>query len=246
MSRSLACLLVAAGSLLLQADDAPPAKNPEHAAQQQRLAKIQQLVGAWRGVAQPQRASTKDSWLEEADWAWSFGKDGPALVAKLPKAKYFSQLQVTAGKESGQFALAATPAAGGEPIRYDGKIDDEERLVLSLDKPQDDVPQRLTFRFVAGGDRLLVLMERKSPTSDQLVRLAEVGFTRQGSGFGQGTSGRECVVTGGLGTIEVSHNGQTYYVCCTGCRDYFNEKPEEVLKEYAARKAAEKAKKAQQ
>ena len=93
------------------------------------------------------------------------------------------------------------------------------------------------------GDRLLVLLEKKSPASDQFVRLAEVGYTRQGSGFGQGTSGRECVVTGGLGTIEVTHKGQTYYVCCTGCRDYFYEKPDEILAEYVARKAAEKAKK---
>ena len=242
MARICFCLLAATAALVMVGDDTPTAKNPEHAAQQDRLAKIQQLVGAWRGVGQPQRASTKDSWLEEADWAWSF-EDGPALVAKLPKAKYFRELKITAGKESGKFALAATPAGGGEAITYAGALDDEQRLVVALDKPLEELPQRMTFRFVAGGDRLLVLLEKKSPTSDQFVRLAEVGFTRQGSGFGQGASQRECVVTGGLGTIEVMHNGQTYYVCCTGCRDYFNEKPDEILKEYAARKAAEKAKK---
>ena len=85
-------------------------------------------------------------------------------------------------------------------------------------------------------------LERKSPNSDLFVRLAEVGYTRQGSGFGKGSTQRECVVTGGLGTIAVTHNGQTYYVCCTSCRDYFNESPEKVLAEYAARKEAEKAK----
>jgi len=35
---------------------------------------------------------------------------------------------------------------------------------------------------------------------------------------------------GGLGTIEVTHAGKSYYVCCTGCRDYFNENPEKFLK----------------
>ena len=44
------------------------------------------------------------------------------------------------------------------------------------------------------------------------------------------------LVTVGLGTIEVTHNGQTYHVCCTGCRDYFNENPEKVLAEYKAKK----------
>ena len=242
MSRSLACLLAGLGSLFLLAGDGAPPKH-EHSEQQERLEKIQQVVGSWRGVGQPQRSSTKDSWLEEADWAWQFGKEQPSLIAKLPKAKYFSQLQLTAGKEAGEFTLAATPTAGGEAIQYSGKIDEDERLVLLAAKPQDELPQRLTFRFVAGGDRLLVLLEKKSPASDQFVRLAEVGYTRQGSGFGQGTSGRECVVTGGLGTIEVTHKGQTYYVCCTGCRDYFYEKPDEILAEYVARKAAEKAKK---
>jgi YHS domain-containing protein len=51
-------------------------------------------------------------------------------------------------------------------------------------------------------------------------------------------------VTGGTGSIEVSYEGQTYYVCCTGCRDYFNENPAEVLAQYAARKEAERAKRA--
>ena len=54
---------------------------------------------------------------------------------------------------------------------------------------------------------------------------------------------RTVVVTGGLGTIEVSYDGKSYYVCCTGCRDYFNENPKQVLKEYTERKEAEKAKK---
>jgi YHS domain-containing protein len=237
MFRSL--ILIAALAPL--ADDTPPAKDKGPAAQQQRLEKIQQLVGSWRGVAQPQRASTKDSWLEEAEWAWSFGKGGPALVARLPKAKFYRELRLAAGKDAREYTLAATPLEG-EAIEYRGTIDDQQRLVLSADKPQAELPQRLTFRFVAGGDRLLVLMERKSPSGDQLQRLAEVGFTRQGSGFGKGSSGRECVVTGGTGTIEVTHKGQTYYVCCTGCRDYFYEKPDEILAEYAERKAAEKTK----
>src|SRR5436190_14352091 len=110
MARALAGWTVVL-SVALFAGDAPPAG--EQSAERERLAKVQQLVGAWKGVGQPQRASTKDSWLEEADWAWSFGKEGPALVAKLPKTKYFSQLRLSAGKQAGEFTLAATPAAGG-------------------------------------------------------------------------------------------------------------------------------------
>jgi hypothetical protein len=233
MSRLLSGLVLVF-AVALFADDGAATK--QQTAQKERLAKVQKLVGDWHGVGQPQRSSTKDSWIEEAEWAWSFGKEGPALIAKLPKAKYFSQLRISAGGADGQYELAATPVAGGEAIRYHGTLDAQEQLVFSLDQPQGELPQRLSFRFVAEGKRLVVLLERKSPNSDLFVRLAEVGYTRQGSGFGKGSTQRECVVTGGLGTIAVTHNGQTYYVCCTGCRDYFNENPDMFLAEYNAKK----------
>jgi hypothetical protein len=210
----------------------------QSAEQKQRLSKFQPLVGVWRGVGQPQRGSTKDSWIEEADWAWSFDKDGPALVGKLPKGKYFTKLRLTAGPAAGDFLLVATSASDGQPTSYAGSLDEKGQLTLIANPAPDDLPRRLSFRFVAGGDRLLMLMEKKGPSGGQLVRLAEVGYTRQGSGFGKNVAQRECIVTGGLGTIEVTHEGKSYYVCCTGCRDYFNENPAKVLAEYAARKKA--------
>ncbi len=91
--------------------------------------------------------------------------------------------------------------------------------------------------------RLQVLLERRLGETERYLRMAEIGYTRQGSNFGQASVGRECVVTGGAGTIAVTHNGQTYYVCCTGCRDYFNDDPEAVLAEYRAKKVAEKEQK---
>ena len=228
MSRLLLGFVVLA-ALLVGDDSAPDA-------QKQRLSKLQSLVGQWRGVGQPQRSSNKDSWTEEADWAWNFAGDVPALVAKLPKGKYFTQFRLSASNTDGQYQLTATPGTGGEPLTYTGRLDEQEQLVLLPEKPRDGLPQRLSFRFTANGDRLLLLMEKQGAAAGQFTRLAEVGYTRQGSGFGKNLAQRECVVTGGLGTIEVTHNGQTYHVCCTGCRDYFNENPAKVLAEYAAKK----------
>src|SRR5262245_32671441 len=203
--------------------------------QKEQLSKLQPLVGQWRGVGQPQRSSTKDSWIEEADWAWNFDKDVPSLVATLPKGKYFSELRLAAAPNAGRYQLKAIAAAGGEAQRYSGTLDEQNQLVLTADAPRDGVPARLSFRFAANGDRLLVLLEKAGATDGQFARLAEVGYTRQGSGFGKNVAQRECVVTGGLGTIEVTHGGKTYYVCCTGCRDYFNENAEKVLAEHAAK-----------
>ena len=35
---------------------------------------------------------------------------------------------------------------------------------------------------------------------------------------------------------DVSFQGKTYYVCCSGCRDAFNEEPEKYIAEFEAKK----------
>jgi hypothetical protein len=66
--------------------------------------------------------------------------------------------------------------------------------------------------------------------------MAEIGLTRAGSKLASGNTGeRQCVVTGGLGTIKVSHDGKTYYVCCEGCKQAFDADPEGTLKAYRER-----------
>ncbi len=231
---TLSLVLFAALAGVALADDAKPDDDKA------QLAKIQQLVGQWRGVGQPQRGSTKDSWIEQADWQWSFA-GGTSLVGKLPEGKYFHKIKLVRGEKDGEYSLVATPADGSEQLTFAGTLGENGNLQLVASEPRDGLPSRISFRFVAGGDRLLVLLEKQGTTANQFVRMAEVGYTRKGSGFGKGSSGPECVVTGGFGSIEVMHNGQKYYVCCTGCLEYFKESPDEVIAEYKARKEAEKA-----
>jgi YHS domain-containing protein len=38
--------------------------------------------------------------------------------------------------------------------------------------------------------------------------------------------------------MPVSYMGVTYYVCCSGCRDAFNENPAQIIREYLAKKKA--------
>ena len=48
------------------------------------------------------------------------------------------------------------------------------------------------------------------------------------------------VFTDPRGTSTVSYMGQTYYVCCTGCRDEFNANPTKYIDEYKAKQAKKK------
>lgn len=230
-------ILVFVLSLMLVAADAPD--RPVDAEAKEHLAKVQQLVGQWRGVGQPQRGSTKGSWTEEADWGWSFA-DGVRLVGKLPQGKWFRTLELSSHDQ--EYFLTGTPTLMGEKMVYVGAKDESGRMIFTPKAAREGFPKRITLRFAAEGDRLLILYESQNAATSQFARLAEVGYTRKGSQFGKGAAKPECVVTGGLGTIEVTYAGQTYFVCCTGCRDYFNENPEEVLAEYKARKEAERAK----
>jgi YHS domain-containing protein len=46
----------------------------------------------------------------------------------------------------------------------------------------------------------------------------------------------ECIVTGGTGTIAVTFMGETFYVCCSGCRDAFNEEPAKYVAAFKEKK----------
>ncbi len=210
------------------------------AADKQALSSLQDFVGEWKGVGQPKRGSSDGAWTEQAAWAWHFDKDRAELRAEITDAKYYRQLQLRPTEKPDEFQLIATPAGEGEPDRFSGALDKDKQLVLTAQNAQADRPARISFRLVAGGDRLIVLYERRTAGNDY-ARLAEVGATRKGSAFANAAGYPECVVTGGRGTIAVEHQGKTYYVCCTGCRDAFREDPETVLAEYRERKAEEQA-----
>ena len=234
---SLLALLVA-GALAIESLAIADEQSRSRADDQEALTPLQEFVGTWRGVGQLRRGSNEGSWIEESDWAWSFPDGGAALAFRSPESKYFAEGTLLPGGEAGTFRLVCrTPGDEAKEAVYSGKLDDDGRLVLVAEAADDgdgDVPARVTIRTVAGGDRLVVLLERKSG-ADRFLRLAEVGYTRKGSDFGKLATEIECIVTGGKGTIPVTYNGETYYVCCTGCRDLFNDDPETVLAEYRER-----------
>lgn len=206
------------------------------------LARLQTFVGGWRGVGQPRRGSTQGAWTETADWRWQFTDGRAAIIFKSPKGKYCQSGTLTPAAEKDEFKLTVKRSDDAE-VNFTGKLEPDGRLVLAaarIDQAAGE-PSRITIRTVADGDRLLVLYEARSG-DDRYTRLAEVGYTRVGAAFAKGLGEPECVVTGGVGTIAVSYQGKTYYVCCTGCRDLFNDDPEGVLAEYHERKAEERGK----
>lgn len=209
--------------------------RPTGPSDKQALSSLQAFIGQWRGVGQPKRGSTQGAWIEEPVWQWHFAKDGTSVRLSSPKSKILVSCEIRPGDSKGRFQLAARKDGSDEQECYQGEFDKDGKLVFVAKSPAKGFPARISLRLVAENKRMVVLYERKF-SSDRYFRLAEVGLTRKDSGFGKGASFVECVVTGGAGTIPVTYKGKTYYVCCTGCRDYFNEDPAAVLAEYRQRK----------
>jgi YHS domain-containing protein len=219
------------------------ADTPERAAAVGALEPLQELVGVWKGVGTVARGSNKGGWIEQADWQWKFAGDKASIEFAAPAGKHFVSGTITS-TDKAKFHLAAK-TADGTIVGYSGKRDADGVLTLDADDAaaaeKNGGPSRVTIRTRAEGARLSVLLEKKTPTGDAYARLAEIGYTRQGSGFGKGSEGPECVVTGGQGTMEITYKGKKYYVCCTGCKDAFEENPDKIIAEYEAKKAKKKA-----
>ena len=216
----------------LSADPAPGRR-----ADQEALKAFATLVGPWRGVGQPTRSSPKGAWTESGAWAWALTADSAALELSITGGKYLKSARLRPGEAPGQFAMEATLADGGRRV-FAGGLGDRGRLVLdAVQPPPADGPARLTLTPLHD-TRFLLLLEAKDAETGRHSRLGEVGYTRKGVAFAAGPSFPTCIVTEGRGESTVSHQGKTYYVCCSGCRDLFLADPDGVLAEAEARRKA--------
>ena len=219
-----------------QADSTPAGSKAQV---QQALEELNSIVGGWRGVGQPVRNSTKGSWTETAEWVWEIKKDHVGLRYVVTDGKLLTSALLSYDPKHKVYTLDATLPDKTER-HYTGTLDDNK---LSLESAADDaevVHQVLINRL--NDKRTLVLFQTRKAGQERSMRVAEVGYTRQGTRLAiEGAGEPECIVTGGKGTSSTVYKGKTYYFCCSGCRDAFNDDPEGIIAE-AARKAARKKK----
>lgn len=214
-----------------------PARKPAPSAEKDALAKFNALIGGWRGTGQPRRGSNQGAWREDAEWVWEFEKDGISIRYEVKDGKLLKSSRLTYEPQAKQYRFQLATPEGVERT-YVGKLEGDKLALVSEPDAGGDV-HRLTVTLLSD-KRTLVLFEKRPATGQSYSRVAEVGYTREGTRLAfDSTTGPECIVTGGAGTIEVSYKGKSYYVCCTGCKQAFEDDPEGVLAEAAERRAAE-------
>jgi hypothetical protein len=229
MRKWLFCAFVLSlGAFMPLADAGKKDSDPKES-----LQALQEFIGSWKGTANDKKLGF---WSENASWSWRFKGKDVWMTFDLEKSKLYKGGEVRFLPDKSKFQITVTDKAGKKAV-YEGEIKKSVLIVERLNPDTSDTEQ-FKINITGGGDRLSSELWIKPDGRTMFSKQLQVVYTREGVTFGVDSAGKKpvCVVTGGLGTSTVSYMGVTYYVCCTGCRDAFNDNPEKFIKEYEAKK----------
>lgn len=196
------------------------------------------LIGSWKGTGLPagnREEALRNFWTESIAWQWQFkGKDA-WLKVDFAKSKNFTTGTLRYDADKDRFVLTVqTPAK--KTLTFAGPL---TKRVLMLERTDGGESQRLVFTLLHP-NRYLYRYDVRPAGKTLFRKQYQVGATKEGVAFATGDGQPECIVSGGLGTMRVTYRGQTYYVCCGGCRDEFNADPAKYVREYEAKQKAKK------
>lgn len=190
------------------------------------MQKVQLVAGEWNGSGAPED-SKEAAWTEKLEWAFRIEKDDYSLAFTAPNGRLIKEgvLTYDVKKKTYRFHVVRP---SGDKLTYEGRLEDD-KLALEQVVEGDANQERLEFHLLRA-NRYFVNVERRRAGSKAWELAYNVGYRKEGVPFVRGESPK-CVVTGGLGSMAVTHKGETYYVCCSGCRTSFNAEPEKYLAE---------------
>ena len=199
-------------------------------------------MGGWKGSGIP-TANRLKGWPEKHNWAWKFKKGRPiALTLTLQGSKILAKAELTFDEDAGVYHLRGTDPKGKE-VAFVGKLDKTGKI-LALDREgqlSDGSKERLSFVTNSNGIRYTWWLDRREPRATRFARAIEVLMGKEGESFAGGDAGGanapKCIITGGTATMTVSHDGKSYPICCTGCRDEFTDNPTKYIARFEKKNA---------
>jgi hypothetical protein len=204
----------------------------------EKLKELQDYIGGWKGSGGPDkpRPGPRDSiWSERLDWSWRFKGDDSWLSLEIDKGKHFKSGQMRYLPEKKVYQLTVVEREGKKLV-YEGAIKNETLTLQRMD-PETHATQQITMNIAAEGVRFIYRVAHKEEGKTLWIKDFMVACTKEGESLGKTEKKNECVVSGGVGTMPITYKGETYWVCCSGCRDAFNENPEKYINEFKAKKA---------
>jgi hypothetical protein len=235
MKRLLVLLCVLALGLTVLAAD----KKDKEPTAKEALQALNDFIGGWKGNGGPEKANpaSKDLWKENASWGWRFKGDDAWLVIEIKDGKYFKSGEVRYLTDKKVYQMKLIDKNDKEQI-FEGEYKTEPAPMLTLEHVDAATKetQQIKMNTTNEGVRLNFYFARKPDGRTLFTKDYLVAYNKEGESIGAKEKKNECVVSGGLGTIQVSFGGKTYWVCCSGCKDAFNENPEKYIKEFEAKK----------
>jgi YHS domain-containing protein len=199
----LAAVLAGVFGLLAAAAGQPADK----AKAKKALQEVQDFIGAWNLEGTQKVGARTDAWKENVNWSWKFKGDDARVVVEFDKGKYW---KAEADVYEGDYAKGA--------------------LRLERKDPKTGDVYRLTMNTAAEGVRFVLRFEKQDGGKGLFASVYQMAGSKEGESLAGVAKKPECVVTGGAASIKVSYMGKDYFVCCSGCRDAFNESPEKFVK----------------
>lgn len=241
MKRLLAvALLLCAVGLLVPALSGADADDKEEV--KEKLRELQDFIGGWKGSGGPDKPKPgprDDIWSESLDWSWRFKGDDVWLALKIAGGKAFKSGEVRYLGDKKGYVLTLTDK-DDKKLEFTGKLKNEGEIVWTRQDPETKATQQVTMNTAADGVRFIYRVAHRDEGKTIWVKDFMVATTKLGESLGKVEKKNECVVSGGVGTMAVTYKGETYWVCCSGCKDAFNESPEKYIAEFKAKKAGKK------
>ncbi len=227
----LAGLLGVVAVAVAVAADTPGREIPE------AFVPFEHMVGSWKGTAVP-AANRLKGWQETHLWAWKFARGTPiGMTVELKGDRTLASGLLTYSADTRKYRLEGSGPSGDASV-FVGAMDRAGKaLVLERAGSAGEGTDRLTIRPNANMIRYVMQVDHQERGAPQFSKVIEVGLTKEGESFAAGGSAADlpkCILTGGSATMTVSYQGKSYPICCSGCRDEFNENPEKYAKKAAS------------
>ncbi len=218
------------------------ADKPDAAKAKKGLQELGEFVGTWNLTADSKTSGKLVSWKETVNISWKFKGDDAWLAFDIVRDKMpaSGELRYDPAKKQYTLKLAVKEtkdAATSKDVLLTGELKRGKLTLSGKDAATSDVT-RLSMNTISDSIRLSMTTELQEKGSGPFETITKAVGNKEGESLaGGGSKKPECIITGGTASIAVSYMGKTYYVCCTGCRDEFNEYPKKYVDAY------EKAKK---
>lgn len=221
----------------------PPEKQLDEV--KKALKPIQVVLGPWHAIIDKTKTYEDLQWV----WDWRTDRAQPALaMATKEEGAYFKTARLTYLVEDEKFQMTLTDKDGKQRV-LQGVFTAEP-----TDKPGEDkkqTPQR-TYKLQLtetgdAKDRWQIVMNQQDNNrylfelsqlrGSRFVRFDTMASQREGTSFALDDSDfkeKTCVISQGLGTMQVSYKGKSYWVCCSGCKAAFEEDPEKWIAKFEA------------